>query len=61
MDTPLIKSLLAKEQELLVELARMRKAIEALRAQCDHTWKGDGHYSHFNFQKCTKCNKERRL
>jgi hypothetical protein len=61
MSTPVIKSLLAREQELLVELAKIRRAIDTLRAQCDHTWSGDGHYSHFNFQKCTKCGTERRL
>jgi hypothetical protein len=61
MSTPALKSLLAKEQELLVELAKVRRAIETLRAQCDHVWKGDGHYSQFKFQKCEKCGKDRRF
>ncbi len=35
----------------------LRKVIASVQEICDHTWICDGHDSHKNHYKCTKCRK----
>lgn len=37
------------------EAEKRRKAIRALQDVCEHEWVDDGHDSHNNYKRCTKC------
>jgi len=42
-----------KEKEILDKIET--NVFRALRLECDHDWIRDGHDSHHDFYKCSKC------
>jgi predicted negative regulator of RcsB-dependent stress response len=52
-----VEALNRRISQLKVELETANNALKLLQDLCEHDWKSAGHDSHYDYKKCTICDK----
>jgi hypothetical protein len=57
-----LKKITKERNKVLRKLHKAeRKGKEKIQDKCNHRWVDDGHDSHYGYERCTNCDKSRRV